>query len=173
MKRFFTASISFLFAIASIAQSKFAVPELTDTQKYRIAAIQWNGSYLIQISYAKSLGKPPEDVAKFTADQLKPTLNKQAGYDGFVQGIIYTMVSMVPYGSVEITEETPDALTIKVTGLYTDLREGGSIFDVTYEEYIKFWEIVNSGLADYMGAKYSQKDSDEGLIVTITRKSDK
>ncbi len=173
MKRSFIATISFLLTVASIAQGRFSVPELTDIQKYRIAAIQWNGSYLIQISYAKSLGKPPEDVAKFTADQLKPTLNKQGGYDGFVQGILYTMVSLVPYGSVEINEETPNALTFKVTGLYSDLREGGSIFNVTYEEYIKFWEIVNSGLADYMGAKYSQKDSDEGLIVTITRKSDK
>jgi len=53
------------------------------------------------------------------------------------------------------------------------LKEGGSILNVTYEEYMKFWETAISRIADNMGAKYSQKDSDEGLIVTINRKADK
>lgn len=161
--------VSMFAALELEAQVKFTVPSLTDIQKYQIAAVQWNGSYLIQISYAKSLGKSVEDVATFVADQFKVTWNKSGGFEGFVRSMLYNMVSFVPNGSVEITEQSDKSIMYKVTGLYSDLREGGSIFNVTYREYVKFWEIVNSRLSDSMGAKYSQKDTSEGLIVTIER----
>lgn len=159
-----------MFTLVSVGQVKFSVPDLTDLQKYQNAELQLNSSYLIQISYAKSLGKPIEDVANFVGDQLKVIWNKETGYDSFVQGILYFMTSLVPYGSVEIIEQTDTGLKYIVTGLYSELKEGGSVFNVTYEEYIKFWEIAISRLGDSMGAKYSQKDTTEGLIGTIKKK---
>jgi hypothetical protein len=173
MKKLFTVTLISLFAIAGTAQDKFTVPFPDDFQKYQMASVELNGSYLIQISYAKSLGKSVEDVAVYVGDQYIATWNKQGGFDRFVQKILYMMVTMVPYGSVEITDQTDNKIIYKVSGLYSDLREGGSILDVTYEEYIKFWEVAISRMADSMGAKYSQEDSDEGLIVTITRQAAK
>ncbi len=170
MKRLVTVFYIAFLALITMGQGKFTVPVLTDLQKYQNAALQWNGSYLIQISYAKSLGKSVEDVAKFFGDQLIATWNKQSGFDGLVRGILYTMVCLVPYGSVEIIEQTDNGIKYKVTGLYSDLREGGSIFNVTYKEYIKFWEIAISKLANDLRAKYSQTDTDEGLIATLGKK---
>ena len=170
MKRLIAILCFFLLSMATFPQRKFIVPNLTDLQKYQNAALQWNGSYLIQISYTKSLGKSVEDIGRFVGDQFAITWNKSGGFDGFVHGMLYTMICLVPYGSVEIVEQTDNGLVYKVTGLYSDLREGGSIFNVTYEEYIKFLEVAFSKLADYMGAKYSQQDTDEGLIVTIREK---
>lgn len=151
-------------------QALFSVPAPADLQKYKVAALHWNGAYLIQISYARSQGKPVEDVARFVGDQLLVEWKKENGYTGFVQGILYFMVSLVSNGSVAITEQTDNEIVYRVSGLYSDLREGGSVFDVTYNEYIKFLEIAFSRIADHMGAKYSQKDTDEGLIVTIRKK---
>ena len=173
MKRLLTVTLISLFTIAGIAQGKFTVPSPDALQKYQMASMELNGSYLIQISYAKSLGKSVEDVAIYVGDQYISTWNKQGGFDRFVQKILYMMVTLVPYGSVEITDQTDNKIVYKVSGLFSDLREGGSILNVTFEEYVKFWEIAISTMADSMGAKYSQEDSDEGLIVTITRKAAK
>ena len=170
MKRLVAIMSVSLLAMTAVAQGKFTVPILTDIQKYQLAALNWNGSYLIHISYAKSLGKPVADAAKFAGDQLKGTWLREGGFDSFAHGILYLMVSMVPYGSIEIIEQTDNKLVYKVTGLYSELREGGSIFNVTWEEYIKFLEIVISRQAEYMGTKYSQEDTDEGLIVTLSKK---
>jgi hypothetical protein len=173
MKRLFIVTLISLLSISAISQSKFTVPSPTDLQKYQMTSVELNGSYLIQISYAKFLGKSIEEVAMYVGDQYIATWNKQGGLDRFVQRILYMMVSLVPNGSVEITDQTDNELTYKVTGFYSDLKEGGSILNVTYEEYMKFWEIAFSRLADNMGAKYSQVDSDQGLVVTVTRKAEK
>ena len=170
MKRLILVVFVSLLAVTILAQGKFSIPALTDLQKYQNAAIQWNGSWLIQISYARSLGKSVEDVAGFAGEQLKVTYNKAGGFNGFVQNMLYTMVCLVPYGSVEIVEQTDYEIVYKVTGLIADLREGGSVFNVTWEDYLIFLETVYSKTADYLGAKYSQEDTDEGLIVAIKKK---
>lgn len=170
MKRLIAILIVSLLAITVNAQGKFTVPSPTDMQKYHLAAYHWNGMYLIQISYAKSIGKSVEDVARFNGDHLKGTWLKEGGYERFVAGMLTLMVSLVPYGSVEIIEQKDNELVYKVSGLYTELKEAGEIFNVTWEEYLKFLDISISRQADYMGAKYSQKDTNEGLIVTISKK---
>lgn len=159
-----------LVSVSFNGQGKFKVPELTELQKYQNSAIQWNGSWLIQISYARSLGRSVEDVARFVGDQLKVTIAGPGGFDGFIRNMLYTMVCIVPYGTVEIVEQTDYHIEYKVTGLYSDLREGGSVFDVTWEDYLTFLQTMFSRAADYAGAIYSQKDTDEGLIVTIKKK---
>jgi hypothetical protein len=169
MKRLILIVLVSLLSVAIIAQGKIGVPALTDLQKYQNAAIQWNASWLIQISFAKSLGKSVGEVAGFVGDQVKVTFNTAGGFNRFVQGMLYTMVSLVPYGSVEIIQQTDNEIVYKVTGLYPDLREGGSLFNVTWDDYLKFLETVYSKTADYIGAKYSQKDTDEGLLVTIMK----
>ena len=170
MKRLIVILCFSLLAITAAAQEKFTSPTPSDRQKYLLAAYHWNGLYLIQISYAKSAGKSVADVARFTGDHLVGTWLKKGGFDSFANGMLNLMVSMAQYGSVEIIEQSDNKLTYKVTGFYSELKEAGSIFNVTYDEYLKFMEIVFSRQADYMGAKYSQKDSEEGLIVTVSKK---
>jgi len=170
MKFLLSALVVTFFSISVFPQGRYTVPGLTDLQKYQNAALEWNASSLIQISYAKSLGKSVEDAGRFMGDQLNVTWNKAGGFDGLVRGLLYMMVTLVPYGSVEITTQTYKGLVYKVTGLYPELREGGSIYNVSWDEYIKFWGTAFSRLAEKMGANYSQNDTDEGLVVTITKK---
>ncbi len=169
MKKIITVTFVSLTTLLGFSQLNFKAPELTDQQKFRIASLNWNSSLLLQISFGKSLGRSVEDIAAFNGDQLKTAWNRQGGYNGFVNSILYTMVSLAPYGTVEITDQNDNRLVYKVTGLYSELREGGSIYGVTWDEYIKFLEITFSKVATYMGTGYSQKDTDEGLIVTVSK----
>jgi hypothetical protein len=170
MKRMLFFLCVSLLTMTTRAQDKFTVPEPSDLQKYQLAALQWNGAYLIQINYAKSLGKPVSEVAIFVGDQLKGNWSKAAGFDSFVQGLLYLTVALVPYGGVEIIEQSDNKLVYRVNGFFSELKEGGSILNVNYSEFLEFWEIAFSRQADYLGAKYSQKDSDEGLIVTVRKR---
>ena len=67
-------------------------------------------------------------------------------------------------------EQSGEEIVYRVTGFFPELKEGGSILNVDYSEFLEFWEIVFERQADYVGAKYSHKDTDEGLIVTIRKK---
>lgn len=169
-KAIFLLGVCF-FTLAVPAQTHYTVPALSDLQKYQAAALQLNGAYLIQISFAKAQNGNVEKAAKYFGDQLASTWNKPAGFDGLVQGIIYMMATLVPYGSVEITGQDSNSVTFLVTGLFPELREGGSVYGVTYPEYLKFWNIALSQLSGYLGAEYCQNDTDEGLRVVIRRKS--
>ena len=170
MKRSIIILALSLLATTVFSQGKFTVPSPTEMQKYYLAAYNWNVMYLIQISYAKSAGKAVEDVAEFTGDHLRSTWLKKGGFETFVNGMLNLMICMVPYGSVEIIEQENDIIKFKVFGLYAELKEAGTILNVTWGEYLKFLDISFSRQADYMGSMYSQKDTDDGLIFTLTKK---
>lgn len=171
MKKILFILSVFLLSLAGGAQTRFTVPVLSDLQKYQAASLQLNGAYLVQISFAKAQKIKVEKAAGYFGDQLATTWNKPGGFDGLVQGILYMMVTLVPYGSVDITGQEGSSVTFLVTGLFPELKEGGSVYGVTYPEYLKFWDISLSRLAGSFGAEYFQKDTDDGLTVTIRRKS--
>jgi len=159
-----------LFVLQGYSQTKYSVPRPTDIQKYQLAAIQLNSSYLIQISYARSHNNTVEEVGRFFGDQLATTWNSTGGFDGLVQGVLYMMVTLVPYGSVDIIVQSSDSVVCVVSGLFPELKEGGAVYGVTYQEYLRFWNAALSRLSEKFGAEYIQKDTDDGLKVTIRNK---
>ena len=163
----FCMSMAFL---PGLTQTKYSVPKLTDIQNYQLAAIQLNSSYLIQISYAKAHKDKVEEAGKFLGDQLASTWNRSGGFQGLVQGVLYMMVTLVPYGSVEIIEQSPDSVVCVVAGLFPELKEGGSVYGVTYKEYLRFLDAALSRLAGKFNAEYTQNDTDEGLRLIIRKK---
>jgi hypothetical protein len=170
MKKLISILCVILFATITFAQGKYTIPTPTDLQKYQTAAWQWNGAYITLISYAKSLGKSVEDAGSSIGDIIKVTWNKEAGFDGFVNGMLYVYVTFAPNGTVEIMEQTDNRIQFIVKNFYPPLKETLATFNVTYEEYLKFFDLTISKLAEYMGSKYSQKDSDGNLMVTIEKK---
>lgn len=170
MKKLITILFISLFAMGSVAQNKFIIPSPSDSQKLNNMIGQWNALLLNQISYAKSLGKTVEEVAAFTGDQFKTRWNKAAGYDGFVKHTLYSWVSILPSGGVEILEQSDNKIIIKGINSFPLLKQNGSIYNVTYEEYIKCLDIIQSKAAEYLGAKCSIKITDEGTITTIEKK---
>lgn len=159
-----------LFATLTFAQGKFTVPTPTDSVKYQTAAWQWNGAYIILVSYAKSLGKSVEDAGSSVGEMVKVTWNKEVGFDGFVNSMLHNWVTFTPGGTVEIMNQSEDKIVCLVKGFYPPIKEALTLYNVTYQEYLKFIELYVSKLAEYMGSTYTQKDTEEGLIVTIIKK---
>ena len=159
-----------LFALSVVAQEKFVVPTPTDLEKYQSSAWQWNGAYIILISYAKTMGKSAEDAGSSVGDIVKVTWNKEAGYDGFVKGMLYIWVTYAPQGSVVIKEQTDKNIIFNVKNFYPPLESALTDYNVTYDDYLKFLNNYVLQIADYIGLNYSQKNSEEGLIVTIEKK---
>lgn len=159
-----------LFALTVIAQGKFVVPTPTDLEKYQSSAWQWNGAYIILINYAKSLGKSVEDAGSSVGDIVKLTWNKDTGFDGFVNAMLFIWVTYVPAGTVEIMDQTEGKIKIMIKNFYPPLKETLADYNVTYEQYLKFLDIYVSKLAEYVGAAYTQKDTEGGLIVNIEKK---
>lgn len=170
MKKLIVILCVSLCATLTFAQVKFTVPAPTDLQKYQTAAWQWNGAYITLINYAKSLGKSVEDAGSSIGDIIKVTWNKENGFDGFVNGMLYVYVTFAPNGTVEITEQTENKIQFIVKNFYPPLKQSLAVFNVTYEEYLKFFDFTISKLAEYMGSTYTQKDNEGNLIVTIEKK---
>jgi len=95
---------------------------------------------------------------------------QENGFDGFVNGMLYVYVTFAPNGTVEITEQTENKIQFIVKNFYPPLRQSLEVFNVTFEEYLKFFDFPISKLAEYMGSTYTQKDTDGNLIVTIEKK---
>ena len=170
MKRFIVFLCVSLFAFAVVAQEKFAVPTPTDLEKYQSSAWQWNGAYIILINYAKSLGKSAEDAGSSVGNIVKLTWNKEIGYDGFVKSMLYIWVTYAPQGVVEIKEQADKKIIFVVKNFYPPLKESLTEYNVTYEDYLKFLNNYVLQIAEYIGLKYSQNNTEEGLIVTIEKK---
>ena len=170
MKRLIVFLCVSLFAFAVVAQEKFVVPTPTDLEKYQSSAWQWNGAYIILINYAKSLGKSAEDAGLSVGNIVKLTWNKEIGYDGFVKSMLYIWVTYAPQGAVEIKEQTDKKIIFVVKNFYPPLKESLTEYNVTYEDYLKFLNNYVLQIAEYIGLKYSQNNTEEGLIVTIEKK---
>jgi hypothetical protein len=170
MKKLILLLFVSLFASALFAQDLFTVPTPTDLQKYQSAVSQWNYAYLIQIGFAKSMGKTLEDAAVYAGDQAKVSWNKEAGYEGFVKGMLYNFVCIASHGTVEMIEQNARKVVFQVTNVYPQLKEQGPFFNVTYEEYLKFFNLVASRIGEYLGANYIQNEKDGGILVTVEKK---
>lgn len=159
-----------LIALAVVAQGKFVVPTPTDLEKYQSSAWQWNAAYIVLINYAKSLGKSAEDAGSSVADIVKLAWNKEIGYDGFVKSMLYNWVTFVPQGAVEIKEQSDQKIIFLVSNFYAPLKDALTVYDVTYEDYLKFLNNYILQIAEHLGLNYSQKNTEEGLFVTIEKK---
>jgi len=121
------------------------------------------------INYAKSLGKNVEDIAAFTGDQFKTGWNREAGYDGFVNGAINNWRNMGSKDKFKILEQDDSHVVFSAGSICPALKSSGSQYNVTYDEYLTFISIVMEKIADYMGSVYKQETTREGVEVTISK----
>jgi hypothetical protein len=170
MKRFIAIATGVILAVAINAQDKFSVPVLTDLQKYQSAAWQWHGAYIGWLAYGKSLGKSAEETGKAVGDILKKSWNKDIGFEGFANSMLFIWVTFVPGALVEITQQSDNALVFIVRNFKPPVEEALVAYSVTFEEYMKLWDSVIGILGENVGMEYSQKLTENGLEVTIKQK---
>lgn len=170
MRKVFIISVFCILAASVAAQDVFTVPELTVTQKYGNMLGQSRVLFVGWISYAKSLGKSVEDASTFCANLFKTSWNKDNGFEGFVEGMIYNWTCFVPNNEIVILEQSDKMIKFKSKNMYPGFRKRGESYGITYDEYMKSMNIFGEIIGEYMGSSYAQEVTDEGTFITITKK---
>ena len=170
MKKLFLITVTILFVTSIVAQEKFVVREITDTQKHSRMVGQANGIILNLISYAKSQGNSVEDVAKFTGDQFKTGWNKENGWEGFAKGCLHNWTIFTPDNKLVILEQSETMLKFQSKTPYVWLKNNGPQYNVSYDEYMTFLKINHKIIAEYLGADISFKEVEDGIILTVKKK---
>ena len=168
MKKFALLIIAILFARASSAQNQFTVPERTAEKQY--PRVTWIIHYDLNValSYVKSTGETVEEYAKYAGNLYKQTWQKEEGFEGFVNGTLLNLTDLS--GNVEILNQSDKKITIKATGFYKYLQDKGTNYNVTYKDYIQFFEVSHKQIAKYLNATISMKVIDDGVEVTVEKK---
>lgn len=156
-------------AAAPGKQAKFEVSTLTDAQKYQRLLNQAESNNVLMISYAKSQGKTAEDVGAYVAEQVKANWNKEMGFEGYVNTMLYLWASFNPDGTIMIQEQSDGKIVFKAPSVNKQLKMAGPIMNVNYDEYLNFLRIRYGKVAEYLGASISLNDSADGLTVTIAK----
>lgn len=168
MKKLAFIIIAILFAWATFAQNQFTVPERTAEQQH--PRVTWIMHYDLNValSYVKSTGKTVEEYAKYSGNLYKLTWQKEEGFEGFVKGTLLNLTDLS--GKVEILNQSDKKVTIKATGFYKYLQDKGTIYNVTYKDYIQFFEVSHKQIAKYLNSTISMKVIDDGVEVIIGKK---
>jgi len=86
------------------------------------------------VNYAKSFGKTVEDVANFSGVQIKTGWNQVNGYNGFLNGVKYNWVCIIPNNEFNTLEQDDNHFKFSVKNVFPYLKDNGSLFNVTYDE---------------------------------------
>ncbi len=168
MKKITFLIVAILFAWATTAQTKFTVPERTAEQQYTRVAQLFNYNLIVSINYVKSMGKTVEDYGRYCGDIYKLTWLKGGEFNFFVEGNILNLTDLSE--RVEIVSQSENKVVLKVYNLYRFLKEKGSVYDVTYEEYIRFLQSSHNQIADYMDCTIKFNIVDDGVEVIMKKK---
>ena len=169
MKNLLFLAVLLLAVIPVTAQETFKVPEISDAAKYTNMVGQANALIANSINYAKSQGKTMEDIARFTGEQFKTSWNKEAGYNGFVNGVLYISTCFFPKAEIGILDQTEKSITYKVVSDPEFLR-GFPLLNVSIDEYLAYLKGVITVVGEYLGAEYMQEFKDSIIYVTIKKK---
>ncbi len=75
-----------------------------------------------------------------------------------------------PTGKVEIIEQAEGKIVLKVTNFCNQLKEKGTKYNVSYQEYLRYLEYRGNRVFAVFGGTYSIKDTKDGLIITMQKK---
>lgn len=170
MKQLLLAPIlCLLITSTTIAQENFKIPEITDAEKFANMAGQANALIVNSINYAKSLGKSVDDIANFSGEQFKTSWNKEMGFNGFVNGILYNSICFFPKAEISILEQSDKIVKYRIF-FDPEFIKSFPMLNVTFEEYLSFQKGVVIKIGEYLGAEYSHELKDNVLYVTIKKK---
>jgi len=169
-----TLFLSFSLALVTsvIYAQDFSVPERTFMQKHNRMTYLTYANIIPGISYAKSTGKTAKEYSSFVGDLFKTSWNRENGFSGLVNGILYNFESFRREQDppMEILEQSDSKIVIKWKINYKNMFEDGPVSNVTYDEFNQWFEIVNMKIVEYFDASYEQKVvEDDWLILTIAK----
>jgi hypothetical protein len=169
MRKVFISAAFILLAGGAFGQGKFTVPELSFEQKHERANSQIPVFLAAGINFAKTQDVTPYEYGKEIGKLFAQTWDKEAGFDGFVNGMIYISESSrtADDGPIEIIENDDGSVTIiSNPGLMS--KYGDTM--ATFEERFECIAGITEQIADYMGCKITREDTKQSSKITIKKK---
>jgi hypothetical protein len=169
MKKVIIAAAFILLAGVVFGQGKFTVPELSFEQKHDRTNSQIPVFLAAGINFAKTQDVTPYEYGKKIGKLFAPTWDKEAGFDGYVNGMIYIIESSrtTDDGPIEIKENDDGSVTI--------IRNQGRMSKygdtyATFEERCECMTGIAEQIADYMGCTITREDTKQSSKITIKKK---
>lgn len=167
---------SFLFIAAIFlttglyAQEKFNVPEVPVEQKHQDMLFQFDAILTVSINYAKTHGLTATEYGTFIGEQFKYSWDKDAGFEGYVNGMLYNMSCFLADPGIEITTNTLEKVIFKARLMGAGIKKNEPVYGVTHKEYMDFFKAVTSTIGDYLGGKSELSYDDEWIYFTVSKK---
>ena len=165
---FFIAAIFLTTGLC--AQEKFNVPEVLVEQKLQRMVGQFDAIITVGINYAKTQGLTAAEYGTLIGEQFKYSWNKDAGFEGFVKGMLYNMSCFLSDPGIEITINTAEKVKFKTRLMGTGIKNNEPVYGVTHKEYMDFLKAITSTIGDYLGCKSEQSYDDEWIYFTVSKK---
>jgi hypothetical protein len=170
MKKAVLFLLGLLVVVPLLAQETFKVPELTLNQKYDQTIVNLDYMVIVGVDYAKSMGKTAADYGKYLGSKAALSWDKNAGFNGFVYGSLYNLLSFQNTPELEMLVNTPDKVNLKMHLMAQWLKKQGKIMNVTYLDYMDCISNSFNAIADYLGAKCEITYDDNWMYVIISKK---
>lgn len=148
----------FLFNL-SYAQDKLSVPELTEQQKQEVLYNHVISYAASGVSYAKSLGKSPEEYGRYVGSLFTPFWDPAAGLQGFAGQFMFIMAGIHPANEMNIVDQDENSIRVRLKNVDKPFKQG-PLLGVSYEEYLEFSNGLLVVLAEFMKLDFSQRMAD-------------
>jgi ketosteroid isomerase-like protein len=133
----------------------------------------WTNSYtqheiflINSLNYAKSLGKTVDEFASFTVEQFKSGWNNE----NFLSGVLYNWQNWTPSEHFKILEQDEDHITFTASNMFSNLRINGSVYNVSFDDYLSFFKFVFEKISEDLNVGYNQEITSDGVRVTVAKR---
>ncbi len=170
MKNLFFLFAAIFLTTGICAQDLFSIPEVPVEKKHQNMLGQIDAMATVSINFAKTQGLTAADYGKYVGEQFKNSWNKEAGFEGFVKGVLYNTSCFLSDPGMEIITNTSEKVKIKSHLIGHRVKKYEPFYGITYKEYIEFYEAAMSTIGDHLGSKIEFSYDEEWLYTTITKK---
>ncbi len=130
------------------------MPELTEQQKQEVLYKHVVSYAASGISYAKSLGKSPEEYGRYVGNLFTPFWDPAAGLPGFANQIMFLLAGIHPANEMKIVSQDENSITVRMKNVDMPFMQG-PMLGVSYDEYLEFSYGVLVVVADFMKLDFS------------------
>jgi hypothetical protein len=151
--------------------TKNDLPQLTAEQKVDRAMMNSISYMMLGLSYAKSLGKTPEEFAKHSVKIVAPFYQRMKGSSpsNFLK-TMYTVQQTDKNFSMEILESSESSVKARMSLYGINVIKASVPFGkVTVEDCYIFYNKFVGGLTETIGFDYTYKIEDEQIVFTLSK----
>ena len=172
MKKILSIAICLTLIGGAFGQGKYTVPDITPEQKHNFTIYHFLITLGAGVSFAKTQGVTPYEYGKHIGNSFAQSWNKEIGFEGFVNHMIYNWEALKSDedGQITIKESDDGSVTIAypIKAWKKYLPDGNPF--ASFQESMESLRGVGETIADYLGCTFAKEIGQESIYFTINKK---